>query len=151
MKLMHIHQLEILYLVYRVKGQTEVIKGHRGQKAIFTKNCIIRPCNTAWPWNSYICITLWPAICDMGQRSIEGHIRSQGSKGHFGQKINISTIRHSMTMSLMHMHQPETFYLWYGSKVNHRSTCSVATKRNGRVRVFAKTQSCLVVLVSLLL
>ena len=48
-RLIHVHQLEPLYLCYGVKCQSGVIWGHRGQKVIFTKNAIIRPCYTAWP------------------------------------------------------------------------------------------------------
>ena len=41
---MHVDQLETLYLCYGVKCQSGVIWGHWGQKVIFTKNAIIRPC-----------------------------------------------------------------------------------------------------------
>ena len=34
MRLMHKYQLETLYLAYGVKGQPEVIWGHRGEKVI---------------------------------------------------------------------------------------------------------------------
>ena len=43
-RLIHVHQLEPLYLCYGVKCQSGVIWGHRGQKVILTKNAIIRPC-----------------------------------------------------------------------------------------------------------
>ena len=43
-RLMHVDQLETLYLCYGVKCQSGVIWGHWGQKVIFTKNAIIRPC-----------------------------------------------------------------------------------------------------------
>ena len=54
-RLMHVDQLETLYLCYGVKCQSGVICygvkcqsgviwGHWGQKVIFTKNAIIRPC-----------------------------------------------------------------------------------------------------------
>ena len=39
-RLIHVHQLETLYLCYGVKCQPGVIWGHRGQKVIFTKNAI---------------------------------------------------------------------------------------------------------------
>ena len=39
----HMHQCEILCLCYGVKCQTGVIRGHRGQKDIFTKNVLNRP------------------------------------------------------------------------------------------------------------
>ena len=43
-RLMHVDQLETLYLCYGVKCQSGVFWGHWGQKVIFTKNAIIRPC-----------------------------------------------------------------------------------------------------------
>ena len=39
MRLMHVHQLETLYLCYGVKCQSGVIWGHRGQKGIFHQKC----------------------------------------------------------------------------------------------------------------
>ena len=46
-RLIHVHQLEPLYLCYGVKCQIGVIWGHRGQKVILTKNAIIRSCYIA--------------------------------------------------------------------------------------------------------
>ena len=46
-RLMHVDQLETLYLCYGVKCQSGVIWGHSGQKVIFTKNDITRPCYIA--------------------------------------------------------------------------------------------------------
>ena len=43
-RLIHMYQLESVYLCYGVKCQSGVIWGHWGQKAIFTKNAITRPC-----------------------------------------------------------------------------------------------------------
>ena len=43
MRLMHVYQLETLYLCYGVNCQLGVIWGHRGQKVILTKNAISRP------------------------------------------------------------------------------------------------------------
>ena len=50
-KLIYVHQLEIVYLCYGVKCQSWVIWVHWGQKVIFTKNAIglIRPWYIAWP------------------------------------------------------------------------------------------------------
>ena len=42
-RLMHMYQLETLYLCYGVKCQSGVIWGHWGQNVIFTKNGITRP------------------------------------------------------------------------------------------------------------
>ena len=46
-RLIHVHQLKTLYLYCGVKCQSGVIWGHRGQKIIFTKNAITRPCYIA--------------------------------------------------------------------------------------------------------
>ena len=54
-KLIHVHQLETLYLCYGVKGQPAVIWGHRGQKVIFTKNATSTD-YMAWLCNSCIYI-----------------------------------------------------------------------------------------------
>ena len=43
MKLMHMYQLE----AFSIKGQSEVIQGHRGQKVILTKKIIFRLYNIA--------------------------------------------------------------------------------------------------------
>ena len=42
-RLIHMYQLETLYLCYGVKCQSGVIWGHCCQNVIFTKNAIIRP------------------------------------------------------------------------------------------------------------
>ena len=54
-RLIHVHQLEPLYLCYGVKGQPGVIWGHRGQKVIFTKNATSTD-YMAWLCNSCIYI-----------------------------------------------------------------------------------------------
>ena len=46
-RLIPVHQLETLYLCYGVKCQSGVIWGHWGQKVIFTKNVLTRPCYIA--------------------------------------------------------------------------------------------------------
>ena len=46
------------------------------------------------------------------------HLGSQGSKGHFQYKCYNSSMLNSMTIRLMHVHQLETLYLYYGSTVN---------------------------------
>ena len=43
-RLIHVHQFEILYLCYGVKCQSGV---NWGQKVIFTKNAVTRPCYIA--------------------------------------------------------------------------------------------------------
>ena len=54
-RLIHVHQLETLYLCYGVKGQPGVILGHRDQKVIFTKNATSTD-YMAWLCNSCIYI-----------------------------------------------------------------------------------------------
>ena len=86
-RLIHVHQLETLYLCYGVKGQPGVIRGHRGQKVIFTKNAFSTD-YMAWLCNSLNkYISLRPSIPFMGSRSTWGHFRQQIScaltrKGH---------------------------------------------------------------------
>ena len=46
-RLIHVDQLETFYLGYGVKCQPGVIRGHWGQKVIFTKNAITCPCYIA--------------------------------------------------------------------------------------------------------
>ena len=43
-RLIHVYQLESVYLRYGVKCQSGVIWGHWGQKVFFTKNNITHPC-----------------------------------------------------------------------------------------------------------
>ena len=59
-RLIHVHQFEIFYLCYGVKCQSGVNWGHWGQKVIFTKNAVTRPCYIAWLWDSHMCISLRP-------------------------------------------------------------------------------------------
>ena len=41
MQSMHMHKFESLYLIYGVKGQSEVIWGQKGQILTFLQKCII--------------------------------------------------------------------------------------------------------------
>ena len=43
MKLLHVHNLEILYLFHGVKVPPGVIWGHMGQKAISVQNAVFYP------------------------------------------------------------------------------------------------------------
>ena len=45
-----------------------------------------------------------------------GHLGSQGSKGHFHLKCSNSSMLHSMTIRLIHVHQLETRYICHGVK-----------------------------------
>ena len=49
MKIIHVHQLETLYLSNGVKCPRGVIWGHWGQKFIFTKNATVTQSYVAWP------------------------------------------------------------------------------------------------------
>ena len=42
-RLLHVHQLDTLYLCYGVKCQSGVIWGHWGQKIIFTNKVVLEP------------------------------------------------------------------------------------------------------------
>ena len=46
-KLIHVDQLQTLYLYYGVKYQSGVIWGHWAQKVIFTKNAVTHSCYIA--------------------------------------------------------------------------------------------------------
>ena len=115
-RLMHVDQLETLYLCYGVKCQSGVIWGHWGQKVIFTKNAIIRhvrqhdhKTHTCWPaWDPLP--MLW------GHMSIWGHLGTLGSKGHFHYKCYNLSMLHSMTIGLIHVDQLETLVWLYGVK-----------------------------------
>ena len=47
--LMYMHMPDPFYKSYYFKNSPGVIWGHSGQKVIFTKNAITRPCYIAWP------------------------------------------------------------------------------------------------------
>ena len=59
-RLMHVDQLETLYLCYGVKCQSGVIWGHRGQKVIFTKKASSPSEYVAFTRNLGTCISLTP-------------------------------------------------------------------------------------------
>ena len=52
-RLIHVDQLETLYICYGVKCQSGVIRGHWGQKFKITKNAVIRPCYTLHGHNTH--------------------------------------------------------------------------------------------------
>ena len=54
---MHIDQLDTLYESYGSKTSSGVVWGHRGQKAIFTKNAITPTDYMVWSCDSCICIS----------------------------------------------------------------------------------------------
>ena len=61
-RLIRVHQLVTLFLFYGVKCQSGVIWGHWGRKVIFAKNTLTRPWYIAWPYDSYMSISLRPSI-----------------------------------------------------------------------------------------
>ena len=54
-----------------------------------------------------------------GQMSIWGHLGSLGSKAHFYYKCYNMSMLHSMTITLIHVHQLKTLYLRYGVKCKY--------------------------------
>ena len=61
-RLIRVHQLVTLFLFYGVKCQSRVIWGHWGRKVIFAKKALTRPWYIAWPYDSYMSISLRPSI-----------------------------------------------------------------------------------------
>ena len=61
-RLICVHQLVTLFLFYGVKCQSGVIWGHWGRKVIFAENALTRPWYIAWPYDSYMSISLRPSI-----------------------------------------------------------------------------------------
>ena len=80
-RLIHVHQLETLYLYHGVKYQPGVIWGHRGQKVIFSKMLLLlqntwyyQLCNKVYPRYSYVRINLRLSIVFIGSRT-QGQIK----------------------------------------------------------------------------
>ena len=110
-RLIQVDQLQTLYLCYGVKCQSGVVWGHRGQKFIFTKYAITRPCYT-WPYKTHTCTSPWDLLLMLwGQMSFRGHLGSLVSKGHFHWKCYNLSMLHSMTIRLTHVDKLETL-LW---------------------------------------
>ena len=114
--LIHVHQLETVYLCYAVKCQSGVIWGHWGQKVIVTKNALTRPCYITWSYYSHMCISLRPSTLVMGSNVTLGSFGVTGSKGYLHSKCYNSLMLYSMTIRLIHVHQLETSYLCFGVK-----------------------------------
>ena len=85
-RLIHVNQLETLYLCYGVTCQSGVIWGHWGQILIFTKNALSPLCYIAYPCNSYIIISLSPSIYAMGSEVNIGSFGVTGVKRSFSPK-----------------------------------------------------------------
>ena len=115
-RLIHVHQLETLYICYGVKCQSGVMWGHWGQKVILTQNAIIRKCYTGWPLDSDMCISLRSSTYVIGSSVNLGSIGVTGVKRSFSLKCCNSSMLHSMTIRLIHEHQLETLYLLYEVK-----------------------------------
>ena len=119
-RLVHMHQLETLYLCYGVKFQTAVIWSQRGRKVIFTKNAITCPCCIAWPYDSYMCISLRPSTYVIGSNVNMGSFEVTGIKRSFAPKC--CSILSSLTIRLMDIHnslRPSTCVM--GSMVDQGS------------------------------
>ena len=86
-RLIHVHQLETLYLCYGVKGQPGVIWGHRGQKVIFTKNATSPTDYMAWLCDSCISISWILSIKVMGLKIDLGSFGVTGVKRSFSLKL----------------------------------------------------------------
>ena len=91
-RLIHVDQLETLLWLYVVKCQSGVIWGHWGQKVIWTKNAITRPCYTVWPQDLYMFISLRPATYVMGSNVNLGSFGVIGVKFWFSLKIHYSYV-----------------------------------------------------------
>ena len=115
-RLIHVDQLETFYPCSGVKCQPGVIWGHRGQKVIFTKNALIRPCYMAWPLISYMFISLRHCTYVMGSNVNLGSFGVTVVKRSFSLKNYSSSMLHSMTIRLIHVHQLQTIYLCCGVK-----------------------------------
>ena len=95
LRLMHVDQLDTLYLCYGVKCQSGVIWGHWGQILIFTKNALSPLCYIACPCNSYIIISLRPFTYVMG---------SEVNMGSFGVTgVKSCSMLHRFYMLLIHI------------------------------------------------
>ena len=64
--LMYMIDLDPLYKSYGSRKSSGVIWGHWGQKFLFPKNAITRPCYIAWPYDSYMLISLRCSTYVMG-------------------------------------------------------------------------------------
>ena len=112
---MHIHQLNTLYESYLLKYQFGVNQGLRGQRVIFNKTTISPSGYTVWSYDLCIFISSIPSTKVIRSNFIWGHLGSQGSKGLFHQKCYNSSMLHSMTKRLIHIHKPEPLYPCYGA------------------------------------
>ena len=79
-RLIGVHQLETLYLFYGVKCQSGVIWGNWGQKVIMGKNALTCPCYIAWPYDSYMSISLRPSTFVTGS-----NVNLESTWGHSGR------------------------------------------------------------------
>ena len=71
--------------VYKSYESLEIIWGHRGQKVIFIKNAITRPCSKTINFN--MCISLRPSTYVMESKSTWGHFGVTGVKSWFSRKM----------------------------------------------------------------
>ena len=78
-RLIHVDQLEMLYLCYGVKCQSGVIWGHRGQNIVFTQNVLTPPIYSVYSYNLCKFCSLGPSTIVLGS---EFNLGSRG--GHRG-------------------------------------------------------------------
>ena len=80
-RLIRVHQLVTLFLFHGAKCQSGVIWGHWGRKVIFAKNALTRPWYIAWPYDSYMSISLRPSIFVSGSNVNLGSTRGSPRQG----------------------------------------------------------------------
>ena len=93
--------------------------GVTGVKSSFSLNMVQLVHVTQHDHKTHTCTSPWDLLPMLwGQMSIQGHLGSLGSKGHFHLKCYNSSMLHSMAIRLIQVDQLETFYICYGSNVN---------------------------------
>ena len=115
-RLIHVHHLATLYLCYGVKCQSGVNWGHWGQKVIFTKNTTSPADYKVWSHDSCTCVSLTPATKVITLKIHPGSFGVTGVKRSFSLKCCNSSMLHSMTIRLIHVHHLATLYPCYGVK-----------------------------------
>ena len=86
-RLIHVGQLETLYLCYGVKCQSGVIRGHWGQKLIFTKKASSPSDYIALTQDLSICSSLTPSTKVMVPKKCPGSFGVTGVKRSISLKI----------------------------------------------------------------
>ena len=92
------------------------IWGHWGQKVIFTKNTTSPADCKVWSHDSCTCVSLTPATKVITLKIHLGSFGVTGVKRSFSLKCCNSSMLHSKTIRLIHVHHLATLYLCYGVK-----------------------------------